>query len=164
MARRKVSCERVIVLAVLLSSWLVLRAIGAAGVQRLASWRDSGRWALAMMLLFTASAHFTSMRHDLARMVPEWVPSPGAVIFVTGILEIAGAVGILLPRTRGVAGICLCLLFAVMFAANVKAAREGLRLGGSPATPLVLRLPMQVLFIWLAWWSTRTGAGRESVS
>jgi uncharacterized membrane protein len=152
----------VIVLAVLLISWLLLRAIGAAGVRGLASWRDAGRWALAMMLLFTASAHFTSLRHDLARMVPAWVPNPGAVIFITGMLEIAGAIGIILPRTRRVAGICLCLLFTAMFAANVKAARERLPLGGSFATPLILRLPMQMLFIWLAWWSTRGRDKRAS--
>jgi uncharacterized membrane protein len=144
-----------IVLAVLLLSWLLLRAAGALGVRALASWRDSGRWALAIMLLFTASAHYTSMRHDLVRMVPDWVPFPEAVVFVTGVFEVAGAVGIVLPQTRRVAGICLCLLFAAMFPANMKAAREGLAIGGTPATDLVLRSPMQILFIWLAWWSTR---------
>lgn len=107
------------------------------------------------MLVFTASAHFTSMRHDLAKMVPTWVPNPEAVIFITGILEIAGAIGIFLPQTRYLAGICLCLLFVAMFAANVKAAHEGPKIGGSPATNLVLRIPMQIFFIWLAWWSTR---------
>jgi uncharacterized membrane protein len=147
-----------LVLAVLIVAWLVFRAAGAAGIKRLVSWRDSGRWALAVMLLFTASAHFTSMRHDLARMVPQWVPNPDLVILLTGILEIAGAVGVLLPSTRAVAGVCLCLLFTAMFPANVKAAREGLRIGESPATALGLRVPMQILFIWLAWWSTRSRA------
>jgi uncharacterized membrane protein len=151
----------VIVLAVLLLPWLILRGAGAAGVRGLASWRDSGRWALAAMLIFTASAHFTSMQHDLVKMVPAWVSAPGAVIFLTGILEIAGAIGILVPRTRRLAGVCLCLLFITLFPANVKAAHEGLLIGGSHATNLVLRLPMQVLFIWLAWWSTR-GAGLEA--
>lgn len=149
---------RMLVLAVLLIGWLIFRAAGAAGVERLANWRDSGRWALAVMLIFTASAHFTSMRHDLARMVPVWMPNPDAVILVTGILEVSGAIGLLLPATRALAGVCLCLLFVAMFTANVKAAREGLTIGGTPATGLLLRLPMQVLFIWLAWWSTR---GRE---
>ncbi|HYO83414.1 MAG TPA: DoxX family protein [Bryobacteraceae bacterium] len=150
-----------LVLAVLLVAWLSFRAAGAAGINSLANWRDSGRWALALMLLFTASAHFTSMRHDLARMVPESVPYPEAVVLLTGILEVAGAFGLVLRLTREVAGGCLCLLFIAMFTANVKAAREGLAIGGSPATELVLRVPMQVLFIWLAWWSTRSRAGRD---
>ena len=145
----------VTVLAVLLISWLALRAAGAIGLRSLRTSRDSGRWALALMLLFTASAHFTSRRHDLARMVPDWMPHAEAVIVATGVLEIAGAVGILLPQRRRLAGVCLCILFVAMFPANVKAAREALTIGGSPATPLVLRLPMQILFVWLAWWSTR---------
>jgi uncharacterized membrane protein len=145
-----------IVLGILLGCWLGFRAAGAAGVRALATWRDSGRWALAVMLLFTASSHFTSMRHDLARMVPGWMPEPMWVIYATGVLEAAGAIGILLRRPlRSVAGICLCVLFVALFPANVKAAQEGLQLGGSPATALWLRLPMQVLLGWLAWWSTR---------
>ena len=126
----------VVVLAILLASWLLLRGAGAVGVRELASWRDSGRWALALMLIFTASAHFTSTRHDLVKMVPDWVPYQDGVIFLTGILEIAGAIGILLPHTRRVAGICLCLLLAAMFTANVKASREGLTIAGSPVTAL----------------------------
>jgi uncharacterized membrane protein len=107
------------------------------------------------MLMFTASAHFTGMRHDLVRMVPGWVPQPLAVVYITGVLELAGAVGILLPHTRRLAGICLCLLFLAMFPANVKADLQGLTIGGSAATPLAVRVPMQLLFIWLAWWSSR---------
>jgi uncharacterized membrane protein len=144
-----------LVLAVLVVAWIGLRAAGAFGVEMFASWRDSGRYALAIMLLFTASAHFTALRHDLEKMVPDWAPNPAAVVFVTGILEIAGAVGLLLPTTRRLAGICLCLLFVAMFPANVKAAREGLSIGGTAATALLLRVPMQILLIWLAWWSSR---------
>ena len=61
------------------------------------------------------------------------------------------------------AGICLCLLFIAMFPANVKADREGLSIGGSAATSLALRLPMQVFLVWMAWWSSRDSfrRGRE---
>jgi hypothetical protein len=60
----------VLVLIVLLVSWSILRGIGAAGVHDLASWRDSARYALVVMFVFTASAHFNKMKHDLARMIP----------------------------------------------------------------------------------------------
>ncbi|MCW5978794.1 MAG: DoxX family protein [Bryobacteraceae bacterium] len=151
------------VLVVLLGAWGLFRAAGAFGVRAWSTWRDSGRWALAAMLMLTASAHFTAMRHDLVRMVPEWVPQPEAVIYLTGVLEIAAAVGILVRSTRRIAGLGLCALLIAMFPANVRAVQEGLTLGGSPPTPLWLRAPMQIGFIWLAWWSTRTrqsdGAG-----
>jgi uncharacterized membrane protein len=146
-----------VVLGVLLVSWLAFRATGAMGAAPLRSWRASGRWALAAMLFFTAYAHFGPMREDLARMVPEWAPSPMVLVYVTGLLEVAGAVGLLVRRTRRAAGIGLCVLFLAMFPANVKADREGLTVGGSRATPLAVRVPMQVLFVWLAWWSSRRG-------
>jgi uncharacterized membrane protein len=148
-----------LVLTVLLLSWAVLRAAGSFGVKALATWRAARRGALALMLVFTASAHFTPMNQDLVKMVPEWMPRPMEVVYATGVLELAGAAGMVLPATRRLSGVMLCVLFVAMFPANVKAARQGLTLGGSAATGLWLRVPMQVLFVWLAWWSTRTKSG-----
>jgi len=59
-----------VVLIILLVSWFALRAVGAAGVHALASWQDSARYALVVMFIFTATAHFNKMKHDLARMIP----------------------------------------------------------------------------------------------
>jgi|SRR5437016_4697452 len=74
-----------IVLFVLLLSLLLYRAIGALGVVALATWVGATRYALATMLVFTASAHFTKMKHDLARMMPDWIPRPMALIYFTGL-------------------------------------------------------------------------------
>jgi hypothetical protein len=59
-----------LVLIVLMAAWLVFRAIGAAGVDALASCQDSARYTLVVMFMFTATAHFKKMKHDLARMIP----------------------------------------------------------------------------------------------
>lgn len=144
-----------LVLIVLLVSWLLLRAVGVLGVGALASWHDTARYALAIMFVFTASAHFAKMRHDLARMIPSGFPNPLLLVYVTGVLELLGAAGLLLPRFHALAGICLIILLIVMFVANVNAAQKHVTLGGRPATPLWLRLPMQLFFIALLYWSTR---------
>ncbi len=144
-----------IVLFVLLGSWLVFRAMGAFGVPLFGTWHDAARYALAAMFFFTAISHFTRMKHDQASMVPKIFAHPLAVIYFTGALEFLGAVGLLAPRFAALAGICLILLLVAMFPANIKAARERLTLGGRPATRLWLRVPMQMLFIGLLWWSTR---------
>jgi uncharacterized membrane protein len=107
------------------------------------------------MLLFTASAHFTRMREDLVRMMPPRIPWPRAMVFFTGLCEIAGAIGLLVPLTRRAAGIALILFFFAVSPANVRAARSCLILRGKPVTPLWLRAPMQLLFIFLAWWASR---------
>jgi len=143
------------VLIVLFVSWLGFRAMGALGVPVLAAWAPSGRYALAVMFLFTGLAHFTKMKHELARMVPSVFPRPLLVIYATGVLEFLGAAGLLLPKFRAEAAFCLIVLLVAIFLANVKAARDRLTLRGKPATALWLRAPMQVFFIGLLWWSTR---------
>ena len=143
------------VLIVLLAAWLVFRAIGAAGVQALASWQDSARYALVVMFIFTATAHFNKMKHDLARMIPPYFPRPLLIVYIAGVLELLGAAGLMFPQFRRVAGMCLIALLIGMFVANVNAAQKGVTLRGKPATPLWLRAPMQILFIALLWWSTR---------
>jgi uncharacterized membrane protein len=77
------------------------------------------------------------------------------MVFFTGVCEILGAVAILVPEVRRGAGVALIALFVALLPANVYAARAGLTLGGKPVTPLWLRLPMQLLFIGLTWWSTQ---------
>jgi len=143
-----------IVLFVLLISLVLYRAVGALGVTSLATWPAATRWALATMLVFTASAHFTRMKHDLARMMPDWIPQPMAVIYFTGLCEIAGAIGLLLPSVRQAAALALIAFFIVVFPANLKAARTGVAVGGKRPTPLWLRTSMQILFIALTWWSS----------
>jgi uncharacterized membrane protein len=99
------------------------------------------------------------MKHDLVRMMPAWIPRPMALIYFTGVCEIAGALGLLLPNLRQAAGIALIVFFIVVFPANVKAARSGVGMGGKRATPLWLRASMQVVFIALTWWSALWKAG-----
>ena len=143
------------VLIVLFGSWLIFRGIGALGVPALATWQDSARYALAAMFAFTGIGHFTKLRHDFARMVPRMFPWPMAMVYITGVLELLGAAGLLLPRFRALTGLCLIALLVVMFPANMRAAFNHMRLGGRTATPLWLRAPMQLLFIVLLLWSTK---------
>ncbi|TDQ55313.1 DoxX family protein [Actinorugispora endophytica] len=172
---------------VLLTALAVFRTAGALGVRRFDGWRVSAAHAMAVMLLFTAGAHFappsvTVMPNsaDLTAMVPPQIPFPELVVYGTGVLELAGAAGLVLPATRRAAAVCLALLFALMFPANAYAALNGVELAGDAPSPLVPRALEQVLYIatvtWVAWPArTRphpaapgrdadraTGAGRRS--
>jgi len=140
-------------LIVLIAALLIFRGVGALGIKRLASWRDATRWGLAVMFLFTGLSHFSSMKHDLAAMIPPPLPSGLWVIYATGILLIAGAIGLLIPRFQRLAGICLMVLLIAMFPANVHAALNELTLRGGAVTPLIPRTFFQLLWIGLLWWS-----------
>ncbi|GAA1003088.1 hypothetical protein Aple_002570 [Acrocarpospora pleiomorpha] len=92
---------------------------------------------------------------------PPFVPFPALVVYLTGVLELAGAVGLVLPATRRAAGICLALLFVLMLPANIHAALAGATLAGEAATPLWQRIPEQVLYIGVALWAAGVAGGRS---
>ena len=99
------------------------------------------------MFFLTASAHWGKRRADLIRMVPNGFPRPGLLVTLTGICEILGAIGLLAPPLARPAAIGLALLLLAVFPANVRAAREGITIGGKPATPLVARSLIQGIFL-----------------
>ena len=131
----------------LVISTLLLKVIGVAGVDLLDSWTWCLRGGLALMFLFTASAHWREQRGDLIAMVPSAFPRPDLIVSATGVLEILGAVGLLIPAIAPVAATCLAMLLISLFPANIRAAREGLTIGGRPATALPLRTLLQLVFI-----------------
>lgn len=140
-------------LIVLVTVTVLARLAGQLGVGALRTWKDSTRVGLAVMFCFTAAAHFTSMRGDLVRMVPPAVPYPEFMVTFTGLCEIAGAIGLLLPQTRRMAAIGLILFLIAVLPANIHAAQAGVTIGGTAATPLVPRVLLQLLFIGLVWWT-----------
>lgn len=140
-------------LIILVVVTLVARAIGQVGVAPLRDWAASVRVGLAVMLLFTAAAHFNSMRADLIAMVPPYVPNPGLMVTITGICEILGAIGLLVPRTRRIAAYALIVFLIAVLPANIHAAQAGVTLRGEPATPIVPRVAIQALFIGLIGWA-----------
>ena len=88
------------------------------------------------------------------RMIPAFFPQRLWLVYITGVLELLGALGLMLHQFWRVASVCLIALLVGMFVANVNAARKGITLRGRPATPLWLRTPTEILFIVLFWWST----------
>ena len=85
------------------------------------------------MFLLTASAHWGKRRPDLIRMVPKSFPRPDLLVTLTGVCEILGAIGLLVVPFARWAAIGLTLLLIAVFPANIRAAREGITIGGKPA-------------------------------
>lgn len=151
---------------------VLFRLLGTFGVGRFATWRASVLHGLAVMLVFTASAHFVPSalgpvpgHHDLVAMVPPFVPLPRLAVYVTGVLELLGATGLVREATRPAAGLGLAMLFVLMLPANIHAAVQHISSNGEPATPLWFRIPEQVLFIGIALWAylpTRATSARQS--
>ena len=116
-------------------------------------WPDAVRIGLAVMFMFTGASHFSSLRTDLAAMIPPPFTGSVGIVYVTGVLELAGAVGLLVPKIYRVAALCLVVMLLALFPANVFAAANGVTLRGQAPTPLALRMPLQAFWIAMLWWS-----------
>ena len=148
-------------LFVMIGGWLGFRLMGAIGVSEAgATWTGALRYAMAAMFIFTAVSHFhPRTRPDVVRMVPPFFPLPGLLVTLTGILEVLGAFGLLIPPLIAPAALALSGLLIAMFPANVHAAVNDLPIGGRPATPLAIRLPLQLFWIGALWWIARAAGG-----
>jgi uncharacterized membrane protein len=111
------------------------------------------RAALAAMLGLTATPHFVAPGAFL-QTIPAALPLRREAVYLTGLLELAGAVGLLVPRWRRRAGLALAAMFVAVFPANVNVAVNNLQIEGPyfPTSPLVQwgRLLLQPVLIWWA--------------
>lgn len=116
----------------------------------------SGNVAMAAMLLFTAIGHFAFVA-GMAQMLPAWLPAKNAWVYATGGLELAAAVGLLLPAIRPLAAVCLLVFFVLILPGNIIAARRHLNyqtgsLDGPGPRYLWFRVPLQLLFMGWTWY------------
>jgi len=118
------------------------------------------RLLLYLMAAFYVSGgimHFVRADWYLA-MMPPYFPLPLMLVYLSGAAEIAGGIGVLIPKTRRLAAWGLIVLLVAVFPANLYIAMENVPVFGATEGPGVLgwlRLPLQLVFILWAWWYTR---------
>lgn len=109
------------------------------------------RFLLAALFLVAGVGHFRSPEPFMAIMPPQ-LPFPRELVLISGACEIAGGVGVLVPRTRKWAAWGLVALLVAVFPANVYAVFHGMSFGDAPLPKWMLwaRLPLQLPLIWWA--------------
>jgi uncharacterized membrane protein len=111
----------------------------------------SGRIAMSAMLLFTAIGHFAFTK-GMSMMLPDFVPYKTEVVYLTGIIEIAAAIGLFIPNFRILTAWLLIAFFILILPANIYAAIKHIdyqkgTFDGNGLTYLWFRVPLQILFI-----------------
>ncbi|WP_341224537.1 hypothetical protein [uncultured Arcticibacterium sp.] len=137
-------------LIVLLGSFILCHVI-LYWINGSTNYQLAGRVSMAIMLLFTALGHFMFV-NGMARMIPDNIPYKVLIVQATGIIEIAFAIALLLPKYSYIAGILLIIFFLLILPANIKASMDGLNyqtglLDGKGLSYLWFRVPLQMLFI-----------------
>jgi uncharacterized membrane protein len=128
------------------------------------NWR---RWVFApagIAILFIGAGilHFVRPA-SYAGIVPYFLPHPLALVYLSGLAEVAGGAGVLFPQVRTFAGRGLILLLIAVSPANVQMLVSA-RAAHAPRwfeTILWIRLPVQVLLIAWVWRATLYGDGGD---
>lgn len=133
---------------------LAILTLGVALVHRRSDWPARMRIAMAIALVAVGTDHWVNPERYLP-MMPPWIPLHFELVLFTGAAEIAGAFGLLLRRTRTLAGIALAAYFVAVFPANIHNALNAVAIDGLPQAAWYYwaRLPFQPLAIWWALFS-----------
>ncbi|GAA5024883.1 hypothetical protein GCM10011506_08820 [Marivirga lumbricoides] len=118
----------------------------------------SARIAMSVMLVFTAIAHFAFTK-GMSMMLPDFIPFKTETVYVTGIIEIAAAIGLFIPNLRIITAWLLIAFFILILPANIYAALKHIdyqkgTFEGNGLVYLWFRVPLQVLFIIWVYFST----------
>ena len=108
---------------------------------------------LAVIFVLAGINHFV-MPGMYQKIIPPGFPSPAVLVAVSGICEIAGGIGVLIPSLRRAAGLGLIALLICVFPANIYMAIHPEIFHISPWL-LWARLPLQALLIAWVWSVTR---------
>jgi len=109
-------------------------------------------WVPALLFLAAGALHFV-IPGFFDRIVPPWVPDARVATYVSGVFEIVGVIGLLIPATRVAAGWGLIALLVAVLPANIHMLNEARAAQASAGfiAGLWLRLPLQPLLMWWVW-------------
>ena len=119
-----------------------------------------GKWiavgSLSALLISSGVLHLVRPEVYLP-MMPPYLPAHLPLVYLSGVFEILGGVGMLLPWTRRWAGLGVIALLIAIFPANIHIVMNDIPVAGHdvPLWGHLLRLPLQGVMIWMAWWGTR---------
>jgi uncharacterized membrane protein len=113
------------------------------------------RRLLAGFFIGSGVNHFVIPRAYEKIVPPLLQREAGRVVALSGVAEVAGGVGVLLPSTRRLSGLWLIAVLAAVFPANLYMAQTPERFRRIPRWALYVRLPLQPLMMRWAWRATR---------
>ncbi|MEL6444540.1 MAG: MauE/DoxX family redox-associated membrane protein [Bacteroidota bacterium] len=119
-------------------------------------WRRGARWGLAALFVGAGAMHFVNPE-PYVRLIPPYLPAPLLLVYVSGVAEVLGGLGVLPKVTRRWAGLGLIALLVVFLLTHVHMALNPADYAdlGVPAWGWWARLPVQGVLVAWVWWTTQ---------
>lgn len=123
------------------------------------------RGVLAICIIVVGVLHFV-VPEPFIKIVPDLLPYPTALVYISGFFEILGGIGLLVPAVSQAAAWGLVLLFIAVYPANINMAVNHIHLDNIPDGNWfqAIRLPFQFVLIAWAWWYTNPDEKRDTIS
>lgn len=146
----------IIMLVLMMMPYLIVRVLSAL-TRRDYDVRSAAAIGLGILFTFTGIGHFIQTA-PMAQMLPPWVPARVLLVYLTGVLEFAIAVGFLVPKSRRFTGWVAAVALILFLPANIYAAINHVPMGGHAWGPvyLLIRAPLQaIILFWMYWFTIR---------
>ena len=117
-------------------------------------WQYLGLVVVFLWFMIGGITHFTSPEFFVSIM-PPYIGWHLEIVYLSGVLEVLGAIGVLIPATRQIAGNCLILLTIAVTPANIHMWMNPELFSDVPEAFLTIRLVIQVFLLVCIYWSTR---------
>ncbi|MDG0815121.1 DoxX family protein [Bdellovibrio svalbardensis] len=125
----------------------ILISLSARFAGFLRSWPEVLLMTMTLVFFFAGVSHFTKARHDFEKMVPPAIPARMLIVYVTGVLEVVGAITLQIPSLQKITAVALILFLIAVFPANYYAAKSGTLFRGKAHLGVVQRGLIQLGFI-----------------
>jgi len=146
-----------IIMLVLMVAPFAIARIWSLITRREVDLRAAAAVGLTVLFVFTGVGHFIQTE-PMSQMLPPWVPERVLLVYLTGVLEFAIAVGFMLRRSRQLTGWVAATILVLFFPANIYAALNQIPMGGHEWGPvyLLIRAPLQLaIVLWVYWFTIK---------
>lgn len=117
----------------------------------------SGNLGMAVFIIFTGFSHF-KFQKGMAMMIPDFIPAKLFWVYITGIIEIAAGIGLMIPSIRELTAVLLIIFYVLVFVANINSSRKKINIFKADFTGPGMsylykeRIPMQIILIVWTWY------------
>ncbi|ASW73209.1 membrane protein [Chryseobacterium piperi] len=144
-------------LLTILFATFILALLGTKLFQGEWNFLFSGNLGMAAFIIFTGFAHF-KFQKGMVMMIPDFIPAKMFWVYLTGIIEIAAGIGLMIPSIREITATLLIVFYILVFVANINSSKKRVNLFKGDYTGPGMnylykeRIPMQIILIVWTWY------------